>query len=89
MDEAGGGGGLVIGRIDGIDQRAADDNPVGQAADRRRLLRRADAEADGQRRLRPGADAADEAGQVGVELSPRPGDAGDADEVDEAAGAGR
>ena len=84
LREFGGRGGLLLGVVHGADERAADDDAIGQPADGRGLFGRADAEADRQGNIRRRADAIDEGRQIGREAAARAGDAGDADQVDEA-----
>ena len=57
--------------------------PSARPATLRRLLRRGDAEADGEGRGGAGAEPGDEVGQLRAHLLPRPRDAGHGDAVDE------
>ena len=68
----------------GVDERAADDDAVGEAGHAGRLLRRRDAEAHRERRVRALAQAREQRRQLGADLGAGAGDAGHGDAVDEA-----
>ena len=76
----------AVSLADRTHQPGADDHPVGDPADRRRLLRGADAETDRGRHRCVGAHRGDELGEAGGQLVALAGHPGVGDHVDETLG---